>query len=328
MDTSLSPSEFHIVNAAAFAAKGDQRSLRQALEAGLDAGVSINEFKEILVQLYAYCGFPRSLNALQTLRKLVDARGGKDSEGPQPTPFPKTDMLALGDANQTKLIGREIKGGLFDFAPAIDEYLKSHLFGDIFARDNVSWKVREMATVAMLAARHNVDAQLKGHISIAKNNGVSDEQIEDIVSIARGGQGGAPRTGVFPTGEPNTAYAGYFSGKSWLAALTRDGSLNTSIANVTFEPGCRNNWHSHSGGQILIGTGGSGWYQERGKQAIRILPGTVVEIPQNAEHWHGAAPDSWFSHLAITCNPETNKSTWLEPVSDEDYQAATARRPK
>ncbi len=325
MDTSLSTNEFHMVNVSAFAAKGDQRSLRQALEAGLDAGVTVNEFKEILVQLYAYCGFPRSLNALQTLRKLVESRGGKDLEGVLPSPFPKDDILALGGTNQTKLIGKEIKGGLFDFAPAIGEFLKAHLFGDIFARDNVSWKVREMATVAMLAARHNVDAQLKGHISIAKNNGVSDEQIDEIVSLARGGQGGAPQTGVFPSGTPNTAYAAYFSGKSWLAPLTQNGSLNTPIANVTFEPGCRNNWHSHTGGQILIGTGGSGWYQERGKQAVRILPGTVVEIPQNVEHWHGAAPDSWFSHLAITCNPETNRSTWLEPVSEEDYKAAVKR---
>lgn len=123
----------------------------------------------------------------------------------------------------------------------------------------------------------------------------------------------------FPVGEENTGFAQYFSGKSWLAPLTFNKNLNVSIHNVTFEPGCRNNWHSHSGGQILIAVGGVGYYQERGKAAIRMGPGDVIEIAPNVEHWHGAAPDSWFSHLGITCNPQTNKNTWLEPVSDEEY---------
>lgn len=93
--------------------------------------------------------------------------------------------------------------------------------------------------------------------------------------------------------------------------------------NVTFEPSCRNNWHSHTGGQILIAVGGVGYYQERGKAARRLLPGDVVEIAPDVEHWHGAAPDSWFSHLAIECNPQTNKNTWLERVDDEQYAEAT-----
>ena len=105
--------------------------------------------------------------------------------------------------------------------------------------------------------------------------------------------------------------------------MTKDDRLNVPVANVTFEPGCRNNWHSHTGGQMLIAVGGVGYYQERGKAARKLLPGDVVEIPPNVDHWHGAAPDSWFSHLAIECNPKTNKNTWLEPVSDADYKAAT-----
>lgn len=100
--------------------------------------------------------------------------------------------------------------------------------------------------------------------------------------------------------------------------------LNVPVSNVTFEPACRNNWHSHTGGQILIAVGGTGYYQERGKVAIEMRPGDVIEIAPNVEHWHGAAPYSWFSHLAIACNPQTNENIWLEPVSDTEYEKATS----
>ncbi len=131
-----------------------------------------------------------------------------------------------------------------------------------------------------------------------------------------------PKISDFPVGEENTGYAQYFSGKSWLAPLTSNKDLNVPMFNVTFEPGCRNNWHSHSGGQILVAVGGAGYYQERGKPAIRMEVGKVIEIAPNVEHWHGAAPDSWFSHIGIECNPQINKNTWLEPVSDEEYKKA------
>lgn len=131
-----------------------------------------------------------------------------------------------------------------------------------------------------------------------------------------------PKISDFPVGNENTAYAQYFSGKSWLAPLTKMSELNVPISNVTFEPACRNSWHSHTGGQILVAVGGVGYYQERGKEAIRMQPGDVIEIAPNIEHWHGAAPDSWFSHLAIACNPQTNENNWLEPVTDEQYAEA------
>ena len=100
------------------------------------------------------------------------------------------------------------------------------------------------------------------------------------------------------------------------------------MANVTFEPGCRNSWHSHKAGQILIATAGIGYYQEKGKPARRLFPGDIVEIAPNVEHWHGAAPDSWFSHVAITANPQSNATSWLSPVSDEQYKEATAQSAK
>ena len=137
-----------------------------------------------------------------------------------------------------------------------------------------------------------------------------------------------PKISEFPTGNENTGFEQYFSGKSWLAPLTSNKDLNVPMFNVTFEPNCRNNWHTHTGGQILIAVGGVGYYQERGKSARRLLPGDVVEIAPNVEHWHGASPDSWFSHIAVECNPQTYKNTWLEPVSDEDYGKAVNDKKK
>lgn len=320
----LSKKEENIVRVAAFAAAGDQQKLKTALADGLDSGVSVNEFKEILVQVYAYCGFPRSLNALGTFMGLLGERGGGDKIGNAPSPAPSGSSLDFGAKNQTKLVGREVKGALFDFAPAIDQYLKAHLFGDIFARDNLDWRTRELATIAMLAAMDGVEPQLNAHIAIGKNNGVSDAQAARILEIVENDVRGKSNTSPFAFGEENTAYAKYFSGKSYLARLAKEKELGVPLANVTFEPKCRNNWHSHTGGQILIAVGGRGFYQEKDKPARELKAGDIVEIAPNVVHWHGAAPDSWFSHLAIECNPQTNKNTWIDPVSDEEYSAATA----
>lgn len=116
-----------------------------------------------------------------------------------------------------------------------------------------------------------------------------------------------------------------FTGEVWLAPLSEKKELNVPMSNVTFEPGCRNSWHSHKAGQLLIATAGTGYYQEKGKPARRLYPGDIVEIAPDVEHWHGAAPDSWFAHIAITSNPQTNAAVWLGPVSDEQYRTATAR---
>ena len=122
---------------------------------------------------------------------------------------------------------------------------------------------------------------------------------------------------IFPTGEKNTAFAKYFVGQSWLNMLTTEG---VSIGNVTFEPKCRNNWHiHHKGGQILLCTAGRGYYQEWGKPARELHPGDVVQIPPEVKHWHGAAPDSYFVHLAVEVPAEGSSNEWLEPVYDEEY---------
>ncbi len=310
----LNMQEQTIVRAAANAALGNQEGLKKALIEGLDKGVSINEFKELLVQVYAYCGFPRSLNALSTLKNVVEERGNKDNIGLKAGAKPQGNALEYGAQNQTKLVGAEVKGPLFEFAPQIDEYLKAHLFGDIFARDNVSWKTREIATVAMLAVRDGVEGQLNAHIDIAKHNGVSNEDVAQILDLARFEKA---QNVLFGFGLPNTAYAKYFIGNSYLQPLVSEG---VGIANVTFEPKCRNNWHiHHKGGQILLVVAGRGWYQEWGKPAQELKPGDVVNIAPEIKHWHGAAKDSWFTHIAIAVPAEGSSNEWLEEVADEEY---------
>lgn len=128
---------------------------------------------------------------------------------------------------------------------------------------------------------------------------------------------------AFGLGQANTAYAQYFVGNSYLNPLTVPGQCAVFLANVTFEPGCRNNWHIHraksGGGQLLICTAGEGWYQEEGKAAISLIPGTVITIPANVKHWHGAKKDSWFSHIAVEVPGEETANEWLEAVNDEEY---------
>jgi quercetin dioxygenase-like cupin family protein len=130
---------------------------------------------------------------------------------------------------------------------------------------------------------------------------------------------------IFGQGEPNVNFAQYFIGNSYLNPLTRPGETAVFLANVTFEPGCRNNWHIHhaksGGGQLLICTAGEGWYQEEGRAPVSLTPGTVITIPANVKHWHGAKADSWFAHIAVEVPGEETSSEWCEPVDDAAYNA-------
>jgi alkylhydroperoxidase/carboxymuconolactone decarboxylase family protein YurZ len=184
----LSAAQQAIVPIAAFAAAGDIAQLNTALNQGLDAGLSVSDAREVLMQLYAYAGFPRSLNALGELMKVVEVRkqrGVKDAPGRAPSrPIPKGDaLLAAGTANQTKLSGAPVQGPLFDFAPVANEYLRTHLFGDIFERDNLDWQSREVATVSMLAALAGVESQLQAHIRISMNVGLSAQQMQQLGQV-------------------------------------------------------------------------------------------------------------------------------------------------
>ncbi|MBR4673464.1 MAG: carboxymuconolactone decarboxylase family protein [Victivallales bacterium] len=325
MENTLTQKELAIVDLSAAVARGDQTALANALNTGFDAGLTLNEAKELVGQLYAYCGFPRALNAAATLMKVAAEK--KPAEGRVPNPPPAGKTLEFGTANQTKLCGAPVKGALFDFHPQLDEYLKAHLFGDIFARDNLDWRTREIATVAALAARPETEPQMKAHIAIAKNNGVTDAQAAEIVARVRRPSDPSRLPADWspiPVGQPNDEYAKYFIGRSYLHKLTLD---QVPAFGVTFEPGCRNNWHIHhaktGGGQILIVTAGEGYYQEWGKPARRIRKGDTVNIPAEIKHWHGAAPDCWFQHIALEVPGTEQSNEWLEAVDEKAYTEAT-----
>ncbi|KWU52757.1 MULTISPECIES: (R)-mandelonitrile lyase [Pseudomonas] len=173
---------------AASMATSDLAALDVALNRGLDAGLTVSETKEILVQLYAYVGFPRSLNALGELMKVVQVRverGIEDNPGSEPTQaIPTGDqLLAVGKANQTKIAGAPVQGPLFDFVPVINQYLQTHLFGDIFARDNLDWQSRELATVAALAVTPGVEAQLRAHVAASLRVGLNVAQLRELAQL-------------------------------------------------------------------------------------------------------------------------------------------------
>lgn len=332
----LTARQLYLATIASLEAQGDLVRLEPAINEALDCGVTINEMKEAFSQLYAYTGFPRSLNALGVLNKVLDSRkakGLKDDEGKawsRPAEWDDAQAaLKLGIENQTKLSGRPFN---YDFCPQDDYYLKAHLFGNIFAGDQLSAADREIVTVAALASLKGVAPQLAAHMAGAVNMGNTQEQVDELMAylsskgLSQCDNAADANVGAWPKGSPNTAYAKFFVGNSHLAPLTpknlsKDEKTVLPLANVTFEPGCRNNWHIHHGArQVLICLSGKGWYQEWGKEPIELNAGDVIDIPEGVKHWHGAQKNSWFQHIAThvkTSGEESNE--WLEPVSDEQY---------
>lgn len=319
MQSNLTVKEKSIVEISAYASAGDLENLSDVLNKALDNKMTINEINEILIQSYAYCGFPRSLNAISTFINVVNdrkAKGIKDIQGENPKVLPSTvNKSKIGEETREKLAGGKTKAAWQTFAPGIEQYLLEHLFADIFARGVLTHQERELATVSFLSVIKGAEPQLNAHINMAKNTGLSNEKLDYAVRYAQFIT--EYNMGAFGRGAENTAYAKYFTGKSYLAPLTDKG---IHASNVVFEPGCRNNWHiHHKGGQILLVTGGNGWYQEWGKPARKLKEGDVVNIPAGVKHWHGAAKDSFFAHIAIAVPAEGAKNEWLEEVSDAEY---------
>ncbi|MBQ2540111.1 MAG: carboxymuconolactone decarboxylase family protein [Paludibacteraceae bacterium] len=309
-------------------AKGDMVAIESAIHNGLEAELTVSQIKEALSQLYAYTGFPRSLNALGVLQRVIgdrQAKGVKVLLGEDASPLSdEYDALKEGTRVQTQLVGKAFE---YEFAEATDYYLKAHLFGDIFARDNLTYADRELVTVSALSGLEGVEPQLKAHIAGARNMGVTEEQLQGIVValaanglLAEAGRLAGLLQTEWSKGKPNDAYAQYFVGQSFLQPYFG------GVANVTFEPRCRNNWHIHHGAvQVLVCVSGKGWYQEWNKPAVPLTPGTVIAIPEGVKHWHGAAADSWMQHLAIHTQEQPGATNeWLEPVSDEQYNQLIA----
>lgn len=246
-----------------------------------------------------------------------------------------------------KIVQTAGRDALGEFAPEFARLNDDILFGEVWSRnDLLSLRDRSLVTITSLISQGITDSSLTYHLQEAKKNGITRVEAAEIITHLAFYAGwpkawGAFRlakdvwnddvTGddakaqfqrqmIFPVGEPNTAFARYFTGNSYLAPVSTG---QIPFFNVTFEPGCRNNWHIHKaasgGGQILICTAGEGWYQEEGKEAVSLVPGTVITIQPNVKHWHGAKADSWFSHIAVEVPGENTANEWCEPVEDAVY---------
>jgi len=238
--------------------------------------------------------------------------------------------------------GREQLG---EFAPQFAHLNDDVLFGEVWNEPALDTKTRCIVTVVSLMASGITDSSLAYHLHNAKNNGVTRAEIAAIITHATMYTGWPKGWAVFrlakeiwtdnepvlsekdafqkeilfPIGEPNP-FNQYFTGQSYLAPLS---TQQVPMFNVTFEPGCRNFWHIHhaksGGGQMLICVGGRGWYQAWGEEPVEMTPGTIVNIPPEVKHWHGAASDSWFAHLGVEVPGEDTSNEWCESVSDEEY---------
>ncbi len=258
-------------------------------------------------------------------------------------------LMALNNITimaQNKITQTAGRAALGEFAPKFAELNDDVLFGEAVWNDStLSLHDHSLVTISILLGKGMVDSSFRSHLEMGKKHGITRKEIAALLTQAAF-YAGWPNAWagfrmakevwadnnaatekerfqqqmIFPIGEPNTAYAKYFIGNSYLARVSTE---QIPFSNVTFEPGCRNNWHIHQakkgGGQMLVGVAGRGWYQEEGKPAQEILPGTVIHIPAGVKHWHGAAKDSWFAHLAFEIPGEGTSNEWLEPVTDEEY---------
>jgi quercetin dioxygenase-like cupin family protein/alkylhydroperoxidase/carboxymuconolactone decarboxylase family protein YurZ len=349
-EVSLSARQIAIVPIAAFAAKGDQDNLKNALNQGLEAGLTVNEIKEILVQLYAYAGFPRSLNAITTFQTVINTRKNKnitaiEGRNPGKVNF-NSNKYQFGKDVQAKLTGRSANSTQ-DFVPVIDTFLKEHLFADIFGRDNLDYQSREIATVSILASIGKAENQLRSHLGVGRNTGLTELQLRGIANKLSASVGNETGNSVtkfidimfsrvnsdtglaagqtlsteptFPKGAKVSG--GNFSGDVWLNSLATVNmtGANTSVGNVTFAPKSRTKWHRHPSGQILLVTDGVGYYQEKGQPVRLIRKGDVINCPPNIAHWHGATPDSSMSHITLGFDNGKGRVEWLGSVTDEEY---------
>jgi quercetin dioxygenase-like cupin family protein/alkylhydroperoxidase/carboxymuconolactone decarboxylase family protein YurZ len=356
--TELSPRQKHIIPVAAFTAIGDIEKLKPAFHEALDAGLTINEIKEILTQMYAYAGFPRSLNGINAFISVLEDRAAKsidDPAGKEASPLPADfDVNAYGNKVRNELTGQDLTNNpsaYAQFAPVIDEFLKEHLFGDIFARDVLDYKDRELATISALAAMDGTEPQLKAHLNVSLNTGLTPEQLTDFAAVLEGqvsAESGTKARAALDQISPGTQHdekalapqeksmkvikhdaqeatqgsAEYFTGKVMIDSNFASEEENSYIgAMVNFEAGARTAWHTHLLGQTLVVISGRGLVQKQGEKAQEILPGDVVWIPAEVKHWHGAAPDSAMAHIAIVEAKDGSATTWMEHVTDEEYLA-------
>ncbi len=276
------------------------------------------------------------------------AKGITDVEGKPASPLVEDfDLTAYGHQTRNALVGRDISNrstGYAAFTPIIDQYLVDHLFGAVFARDVLTYKQRELATISMLSAMNGTEPQLRSHLGIAERVGYNDEQLAEFIRILRENVSpvSADRAQVTwqtlhdTTADTNavkaivvttnaeviSGSADYFTGEVKIhTPFAADIPDSYRGAIVEFSAGARTHWHTHPLGQTLIITEGTGWVQSEGEAIREVRPGDVVKIPANERHWHGASEHSAMSHLAIAQPLNGSSVEWLEAVSDAQYLA-------
>ena len=344
----LSPVEQGIASIAIATAKGDTPLLNKALHRGLDFGMTINQVKEELVHLYAYCGFPRSLMAINTLTEVLQERkdkGIQDQEGPAATDLDAVNKYEVGKEVLADLTGvtDRPKAGYAETVPIIEIFLKEHLFADIFKRGVLNYKEREIATVGALLRMGDLDPMARGHMAIAMHQGVTEAQMKQIIEMVET-QAGPEKAyigklllaALTDSKEPTPSSAlseienliflrgekldnPVFTGNAYLTSLITADEVNTTAAGVvTFEPGARTFWHQHPTGQIIISISGTGFYQEKGSPKRILKKGDAVKCPPNTPHWHGASDTEAFVQIAITDRSE-GSTQWFDVVTKETY---------
>lgn len=337
----LSDKQKSIALISSYTSKGDLTNLEKALNNGLDKGLTINEIKEVLVQVYAYAGFPRSLNGISTFKKVLDTRkanGINDILGEEGQPLPAgTDKKSYGNNVQIELIGAPTSGDYITFTPAIDTFLKEHLFADIFCRGVLTYQEREISTVAILSTLNGLEPQLKGHMMIALHIGLTPKQVKEILVLTNSKSGIKILSEItndknikkisdntkpakievlrgqtlerIPVSKDN------FNGNAQMARiLPADNPMNISTGIVYFEKNAKTNWHTHPVGQLIIIASGHGQVQQEGGEIIDVYAGDAVWFPPYVKHWHGAAPDETMSHYAFAGIENGKSADWFEKV--------------
>lgn len=346
----LSNEEISMAKIAALTAVGDLKKLSVALNDGLNNGLTINKVKEELVHLYAYSGFPRSLMAINTLTEILkdrEEKGIKDEIGEKPKDLKKGDKYEIGKQVLADLTGVEDRptAGYAKTLPIIEVFLKEHLFADIFKRGVLTYKEREIATVAALISMGDLGPMARGHMGIAMRQGVTEkgmnsiiDLISDEISADKANRGrellntfthnsdtienekhqDEGNDSVFPRGEMITASV--FTGTAYLTGLVEADEFNqNAVGVVTFEAGARSFWHQHPNGQIIIALSGEGYYQEKGSAKRILRKGDVAKCPINTPHWHGAGPNEEFVQIAITGRAD-GPTEWMEEVTETEYK--------
>ena len=344
---SLDKRQAAMIPIAALTASGDVKTLNDALKVGLENGLTVNEIKEIFIHSYAYAGFPRALNGIMTFMDVAaerKAQGITDEVGREATPLPEDyNANSYGHQVRNALVGQDMSNrttGYAGFVPTIETFLVEHLFADIFYRDVLTVKDRELLTISMLSAMPGAEAQLTSHMKLSLRVGYSPAQLLEFTRILKDSvsQDSAIRASnvlrsvaniyanieTMPhviVNNDSTVTQGSPANFSGVAKVSSrftspiDGHCRGAL--VEFEAGSRTAWHTHPKGQTLVIISGKGLVQNEGGDIQEMLPGNVITIPPNTRHWHGAAPDSSMSHIAISTPDNGDTVTWMELVSQE-----------